>query len=146
MWYQRPLLAFGLSFALLAPAGAYAFDNDDYWQRRSRGYGYGRDRGYGSRVPVIDHVMRDIRAVAARNPLDGGDRRDLYRAAEELRQFQYRLSRGDWKSNHLDDAIDRLKDVAEERHVHPRDRSMLWRDVEILRDLRSSRGLYYGWR
>ena len=124
---------------------AAPFDDGQY---RERGDRYYRDRDDYGRGPAqgsspIDRVYNDVQRVASRARVDHHERDHFERALNELSEFQYRWRDGRFETRHLDRAIDNLKDLARADQVHPRDRSILARDIQILRSFRESRGRAY---
>ena len=142
-----------LAFCLLA--GAQTRPQDPYYPPRDypsygnrdgsgpdrysqpRGYGYGRGQD-----SLVGRVLSDLNRAAARAYVDGHERRHFDEAAGALQDFQARLARGRFDTGKLDKAIDHLRHLAEADRVHGRDRDMLARDVQDLRQFRATRGRY----
>ena len=109
--------------------------DDRYSQQRA--YGYGRNQQF-----LIDRVMTDLNRAAERARLDGHERKHFDEVAGNLQEFEARWARGKFDTGKLDKAIHNLEHLAEANRVHGRDRDMLARDVEDLRQFRASRGRY----
>lgn len=111
------------------------YSGDRYsWQRE---YGYGQNRQL-----LIDRVMTDLNRAAQRAYLDGHERKHFDEVARNLQEFDERWARGRFDSGKLDKAIHNLEHLAEADRVHGRDREILSRDLEDLRNFRASRGRY----
>jgi hypothetical protein len=115
-------------------ASAQGWDRDPYYDSRN---------SY-QRSPV-DRVMADLNRAFERARLDGHERRHFDDAARNLAEFRSRLARGRFDTGNLDRAIDSMKHLADADRVRGRDREMLARDIDELRQLRASRGRY-SWR
>ena len=139
-----------LSRILLVAAMAvpmFAQYNDDWRYRRNDGY-YGRDNygyrdgnyGYGNgrynNYGALSRAMSDLQNVASRARVDGHDRDHINRAFRELNSIQYQQGRVD--RGRLDRVIEDFDHLARADRMHPRDRSILARDVQELRAFRSS--------
>lgn len=118
--------------------------NDDRYPRQR---GYGNDR-YGSNPgSLIERVLSDINMAASNALLDGHEARHFDEAASKLQEFEGRWAQGKFDTGKLDKAIDNLRHLADADRVNPRDRDMLARDIDELRQFRSTRGGYsnYGY-
>ena len=122
------------------------YPDDRYSQQRA--YGYGRNQQF-----LIGRVMTDLNRAAERARLDGHERKHFDEVAGNLQEFETRWARGKFDTGKLDKAIHNLEHLAEADRVHGRDRDILARDVEDLRQFRASRGrydrnpnYYPGWR
>jgi hypothetical protein len=109
---------------------------DDRYSRE-REYGYGRNPQF-----LIDRVMTDLNRAAERARLDGHERNHFDEVAGSLQEFESRWARGRFDTSKLDKAIHALEHLAQADRVRGRDRDMLARDVEDLRQFRASRGRY----
>ena len=106
---------------------------------------YPRDReGYGrNQQSVVDRVMADLNRAASGARLDGHERKHFDDVARNLQEFQFRASRGKFDTGKLDRAISGLDHLAKADRIRGRDRDMLFRDLNDLRQFRATRG---GWR
>ena len=130
------VLALGLA------ANAQTWRQDPYDRSRDR---YDDDRysqqgRYGS--GLIDRVMSDLNRAAERARLDGHEVKHFDEVARNLEEFGSRWARGKFDTGKLDKAIHNLEHLAEADRVRGRDRDMLARDLEDLRQFRASRGRY----
>jgi hypothetical protein len=149
------LLGYGvLAFGLAANAQTWGQDpyyrprQDPYYRNRDgyaddrysqqRAYGYGRNQQF-----LIDRVMADLNRAAERARLDGHERKHFDEVARNLQDFEARWARGKFDTGKLDRAIHSLEHLADADRVRGRDRAMLARDLEDLRQFRASRGRYY---
>ncbi len=108
---------------------------------------YDRYRGYGSyRGDPIDRTLSDLNRAASRAYLDDHERHHFDEVADNLEDFQARLARGKFDTGKLDKAIHNLEHLAQADRVRGGDRDMLSRDLYDLRQFRSTRGYYPGWR
>jgi hypothetical protein len=125
----------------------YTPRNDPYYRNRD-GYAddrYSQERGYGygrNQLSLIDRVMTDLNRAAERARLDDHERNHFNEVAGNLQEFEARWARGKFDTGRLDRAIDSLKHLAEADRVRGRDRDMLARDIEDLRQFRANRGRY----
>jgi hypothetical protein len=106
---------------------------------------YGQPRNYPNsrnRYSLIDRVMSDLNRAASSGYLDGHERKHFDRAADSLRDFQSRWSRGKFDKGKLDKAIENLDHLARADRVRGRDRDALTRDLYDLRQFRATRGGY----
>ncbi len=138
---QRFLIAaagIGLAFALTAGAQVYGgYRGDPYYRGDyDRGYrgGYGED--------IIGQTMADLSRASAYNRREW---KHFDHAQRELGKFQEKWARGHFDSHALDETIDELKHLAYSGRLNPRDREILGRDIEPLREFRASRGYYDGY-
>jgi len=121
------------------PANAQYGNRDPYNAPRNNPYagnreGFGRNQQF-----VVDRVMADLnRAAGAR--LDGHERKHFDDVARNLQEFQLRASRGKFDTGKLDKAIGSLEHLANADRIRGRDRDMLVRDLNDLRQFRASRG------
>lgn len=108
----------------------------------SNGYGYG-----GNQAPLMSRVMGDLSRAAANARLDGHERKHFDEVAQNLQEFEGRWAQGKFDGGKLDKAIRNLEHLVNSDRVRGRDRDMLARDVQDLRQFRSTRGRYsdYGY-
>jgi len=134
----------------------YYGQRDDLYYRNDPNRGYypdqsrsGNDRyGYGrNEDSLIGRVLADLNMAASNARLDGHERRHFDGAARQLEQFEDRWARGKFDSGKLHEAIEDLEHLAKADRVSGRDREILARDLEDLRQFRSTRGRYsnYGY-
>ena len=150
-----------LAFTIAAGAqtrgqGPYYPQRDDPYYRNdpNRGYYpdqglYGNDRyGYGRNGdPLIGRVLADLNMAASNARVDGHERRHFDEAAQKLHEFEGRWAQGKFDTGKLDKAIQNLEHLADADQLRGRDRDMLARDMEDLRQFRATRGRYsnYGY-
>lgn len=124
--------------------GGYNYD-DRYGQGR-----YGNNRfGYGgNQDPLIERVLSDLDRAAANARFDGRERKHFAEAARQLEQFEDRRMRGKFDTGKIHEAIEELDHLVKADRVSWRDREILARDREELRQFSFSRGRYsnYGYR
>lgn len=140
-----------LTVALNAQSWGQRPYSDPYYRndRFNEGRHYGQGGyGYGQNQDLIGRVLYDLNNAARYARLDGHESRHFEQSAEKLQEFQERLDRGRFDTGKLDKVIENLEHLAQADRVHPRDRRMLARDLEDLRQFRASRGYYsgYGYR
>jgi len=126
----------------------YTPRNDPYYRNRDgyaddrysqqRAYGYGRNGQF-----LIDRVMADLNRAAERARLDGHETKHFDEVAGNLQEFEARWARLKFDTDKLDKAIHNLEHLADADRIRGRDRDMLARDLEDLREFRASRGRYY---
>ena len=105
-------------------------------------YGTGR---YGSgRNPesLIGRVLEDVNIAASNARLDRHENKHFEEVVRKLQEFEGRWAQGRFDSGKLDKAIESLEHLANADRVSGRDRDMLGRDMEDLRQFRASRGRY----
>ena len=152
------LLGSSLLMSLVANAqtwgqGPYYQQRDDRYARQrgnypsqggygNNGYGYGRNQD-----PLISRVMGDLSRAAANAHSDGHERKHFDEVAQNLQEFEGRWAQGKFDSGKLNKAIQNLEHLADADRVRGRDRDVLARDVQDLRQFRSTRGRYsdYGY-
>ena len=132
---------------LLLALGAFAQDypryrdDDRYYDRDDRG-GYREGRGY--RGGLIEQVRSDL-GYARSAVYSRGEAKRLDKASEELGEFQRKWNGGRFDRHELDDSIAAIQRVVDHNGLDERARSMLWNDVQRLRDFRAQydgRGYY----
>jgi hypothetical protein len=126
-------------------------NRDGYYDDRysqQRGYPnqgrYGNDRyGYGrNQDSLIERVLADLNIAEANARLDGHERKHFGEAARQLEQFEDRRARGKFDSGKIHEAIEELEHLVRSDRVNRRDREILARDMEDLRQFRYSRDRY----
>jgi len=138
---QSFLLGSFVMFSTLAPAQIYGGGpygdprrDDPYYGGRYGRYG----RGTNS---VIDRVRYDLSDAARANVyLDNHERKHFDTAQRELDKFEQRWTQGRFDTGPLDKAITSMQHLANSDQMSRRDRSMLARDLNALRDFRANRG------
>ena len=105
---------------------------------------YGNDRsGYGrNQGSLIGRIRSDLNRAASNGRLDGHERKHFDEAARKLQDFEGRWAQGRFDTGKLDGAIENLNHLANADRVNRRDRQMLARDVEELRQFRAGRGRF----
>ena len=132
---------------LLTGLSAYA---QDYGGYRDEGRYHDRDgRGYARRdgAGLIDQVRSDLN-YAQSGVYSRGEAKRLGKAREELWEFERKYDAGRFDRHELDDSIAAIQKVIDHDGLDERARSMLWNDVQRLREFRANyegRG-YYGYR
>ena len=146
---MRNLMIRGLAGGsmLLLALGAYAQDypryrgDDRYYDRDDRG---GYREGRGNRGGLIEQVRSDL-SYAQSAVYSRGEAKRLSKANEELWEFQRKFNAGRFDRHELDDSIAAIQKVIDHSGLDERARSMLWNDVQRLRDFRAQndgRGYY----
>lgn len=130
------------------------YNNDDRYSQQ-RGYypdqgRYGYDRyGYGGNPgPLIGRVLADLDRAGENARFDGHERKHFEKAARQLEQFEDRRRQGKFDNGKIHAAIGELDHLVRADRVNRRDRQILARDREDLRQFSFSRGRYsnYGYR
>ena len=96
---------------------------------------YNPDRRYGAtpRGEVFERAQFDLSRAAEHSY----DRRRIEKAQREIADFQRRLSFGRFSRRDLDRAIGATDDVVRRGSIAPRDRDILFRDLEGMRAFRA---------
>ncbi len=116
----------------------------DPYYRGDRGYG---DRyGYESRGSLIGQVLSDLDRIGSNAWVDNHERDHFYEASRKLQEFESRWSQGNFDKGKLDKAIENIQHLANADQLRGRDRDILYRDLTALRQFRSTRGQYGGYR
>ena len=122
--------------------------NDDRYSRQRRDnpsdrymYEDGNDhrRDHNS---LIGRVLTNLDNAAANAWLDGHERKHFEKAAKSLQAFEYRRAQGKFDRGKLDEAIQSLEHLANADRISDRDRDLLARDIQNLRQFRTSGGRY----
>jgi hypothetical protein len=123
-----------LFMALAAHAqDRYYRDDDRYYDRDNRGY---RREGPNNRGGLIEQVRSDLR-YAQSSVYSRGEAKRLDKAREELGEFERKWNAGRFDRHELDDSISALQKVVDHNGLDERGRSILWNDVQRLRDFRA---------
>jgi hypothetical protein len=131
----------------LALVGILAFGGMTQAQNRNGGF---RDDGYrdddrfdrdrrGDRYDVIDRTQADLNRLS-RIRLDSRDFSRVNDLNRNLQQFEARMSRGQFDKDRLDHIIETLQHLADSHRLPQNARSMLYADVQDLRQFRANRG------
>ena len=137
---MKRLLCIGYGvLALGLAANAQTWGQDPRYTPRNDPY-YRNGRNQQS---PINRVMIDLNRAADRARLDGHEAKHFDEVARNLREFEDRWARGKFDTGKLDRAINSLQHLAEADRVRGRDRDMLDRDLQDLRQFRASRGRYF---
>jgi hypothetical protein len=99
---------------------------------------YGRDDREQYGPNPVDRALMDL--DRARPGARGHERDHFNQARRDLEIFRDHWARHDFDKDRLDGAIENLQSLADSRHLHPRDREILGRDADALRDFRRNRG------
>jgi hypothetical protein len=87
---------------------------------------------------LIDRVHDDLgRAYQVWN-FSSGDRKRLDHAEHDLRDFANKWARGRFDKGELDEAISGVHHVVDHNQMPPREREVLYRDLEQLRGMREA--------
>jgi len=137
----RSLAAGGLVFmAVAAHAQDYGrYRDDDRYRDRDDRRSYGRDRG-----DLIGQVQSDL-SYAQSSAYSRGEAKRLEKARNELWEFQRKWNAGRFDRHELDDSIAAIQKVVDHNGLDERGRSVLWNDLERLREFRAQyqdRGYY----
>ncbi len=88
---------------------------------------------------AINRVHADLnRAYEGGWRINGGDRKRLDHAEHELREFANKWNRGRFDKGELDDAISAIHHVADHNRMGEGRRDELFRDLDMLRDMREA--------
>jgi non-ribosomal peptide synthetase component F len=93
---------------------------------------------------LIRSVQSDLSRAASRGYMSGRERSRLDQALRNLADFDRDLSRGRFDRHDLDRAIDHVNDVVKSNRIDPREREILYADLNRLRDFRASGGFSGG--
>ena len=104
---------------------------------------YSQDGRYGNARSLVAHVQNDLRRAEHFTPPNGKEKERYFNAQHHLSQFDRELARGRFDKDKLDQAIDDVKNVVENKTLSPRDRDVLSGDLRDLRELRRTRGASY---
>src|SRR5579859_408770 len=104
------------------------YDRDDRGYRREEPY----NRGGGS---LVDRVQSDLR-YADSDAYSRGERKRIDNARKELYEFQRAWSTGRFNRHELDDSIAAVQKVVDHNALGERARSVLWDDLQRLRQFR----------
>ncbi len=156
------VLLFGSGILTLSLA-AQAQSRDPYYSQRDGPYQNGPNRGdyndgrysqqrsypdqgrYGNvygQGSLVGRVLSDLDRAARNAYLDGHERKHFDEAARKLQEFEERWAQGRFDNGKLDKAIENLNHLADADRVSGRDREMLARDIQDLRQFRSTGGRY----
>ncbi len=124
-----------LTSAVALLAGCAGAQYRDPYYRGPRPDGY-------SRGGLIGRVLSDLDSARSYARLDRHERGHFEHARRDLLVFQDHYARGRFDKDRLDGAIENIHHLVDSDQVHPRNRRLLARDVESLRDFRASRGGY----
>lgn len=128
------------------------YNNDDRYSRQGGYYPdqgrYGNDRyGYGgNQNALIGRVLSDLDRAAGDARFDDRERKHFDEAARQLEQFQDRWMQGKFDKGKIHEAIEELDHLVNSDRVSRRDRQILARDREELRQFSSARGRYPDYR
>jgi hypothetical protein len=128
--------------ALLTVGAAQAQYRDRYGNQNPYGnrgdnrYGNG-GYGYNYGGNLVPRVLSDLDRAASARYADKHERKHFDQARKDLLRFQENGARGKFDRDRLDGAIDHLSHLANSDRLHPRDRQMLARDMQDLREFRS---------
>jgi hypothetical protein len=90
----------------------------------------------------FQHVREDLEQVAAATPPFGRDQARLARTKFELDELQQKLGRGFYDERELDEVTQALQEVVNSNRLNGRDRDVLARDLDRLRDFRARHEQY----
>jgi hypothetical protein len=107
-------------------------------------YRDGRAGYHEDGIGLIRSVQSDLSRAASHGYMSGRERSRLDQALRNLSDFDRDLSRGRFDRHDLDRAIDHIKDVVSHNRIDPRERDILYADLNRLRDFRASGGFSNG--
>jgi hypothetical protein len=131
----RKALLIGSAVALLAGCAGAQY-RDPYYR------GPQRDGYYARGGDLVSRVVSDLDRARSYARVDHHERGHFDNARRDLLVFQDHYARGKFDKDRLDGAIDNIHHLIDSDQVNPRDRQMLSRDINALRDYRASRGAY----
>ncbi|MEO8098073.1 MAG: hypothetical protein ABI811_10260 [Acidobacteriota bacterium] len=134
-----------LSLSLVASAqnrGQGPYDNRNQQRVPYPDQGrYGNDPRYGgNQNSLIRQVLADLNMTASNARVDGHEAKHFNEAARALQDFENRAAQGKFDTGKLDKAIKNLQHLANADQLRGRDRDILARDEQNLRQFRSTRG------
>jgi two-component SAPR family response regulator len=97
---------------------------------------YRDDRGYNRGGSLIEQVQGDL-SYAQSAVYSRSERKRLDNARKELWEFQRAWSAGRFNHHELNDSIAAIQKVVDHRGLDERARSVLWNDLERLREFRA---------
>src|SRR5712664_35055 len=112
--------------------GPYYPQRDDPYYRNDPNRGYYPDQGRNG-DPLIERVLADLNMAASNARVDGHERRHFDEAAQKLQEFEGRWAQGKFDTGKLDKAIQNLEHLADADQLRGRDRDILARDMQDLR-------------
>ncbi len=128
--------AFGLLWTGSAGAQWRYYDRGDLDRQRTEPY---------ARGDAVDRALRDLDRARSYRFTDHHERKHFDQARKDLIRFQDNWARGKFDRGRLDGAIGNIQHLVNADRVHPRDREMLARDLNDLRELRARGGVYRGY-
>jgi hypothetical protein len=110
-------------------------DDDRYYDRDDRGYRREApySRGGGS---LIERVQSDLR-YAQSEVYSRSEQKRLDNARKELWEFERKWNTGRFDRHELDDSIAAIQKVVDHNALRERGRSILWDDLQRLRQFRA---------
>jgi hypothetical protein len=130
--------------AFLAGGIAHAQYRDRYGNSSPYSRGPYSDRGRYD--DVVGRALSDLNRAGSIRFADKHERRHFEDARKDLFRFEENRRRGRFDRDRLDGAIDHLNHLVRSPQLHPRDREMLARNMDALRDFRARGGYYDGRR
>ncbi len=111
------------------------YRDDDRYDRDDRGYRREEPYHRGG-ASVIDRVQSDLR-YADSDAYSRGERKRIDNARKELWEFERAWNAGRFDRHELDDSIAALQKVVDHNSLGDRARSILWDDLQRLREFRT---------
>ena len=102
-----------------------------------------QDSLYSNARALVERVQTDLRHAARLSRDREKERERIDNAQHHLSEFDRELARNKFDKDKLDDSINDVKNVVENNTLDPRDRDILTRDLQELRNLRQTRGAGY---
>jgi hypothetical protein len=101
--------------------------------------------GYRRPSP-IEQTLGDLDRVRNHAYADRHQIKHLDQARKDLLRFEDNWRRGKFDRDRLDSSIDHLNRIASSPQVNPRERDLLYHDVQALRNFRATNGSSFGYR
>ncbi|MGA2183145.1 MAG: hypothetical protein ABSH47_08960 [Bryobacteraceae bacterium] len=99
-----------------------------------------QEGAYSDARQLVQRVQQDLHHVMHRGTRTDKERERIEAAQKHLSDFDRNLSNNKFAKDRLDEAIDDVKNVADNNTLEARDRDALNADVNDLRQLREVRG------
>jgi hypothetical protein len=135
---KRILFGTAILTGMAMLSGTYAFAQapDEEYHREQRGDAYWANR-------LFDRVRADLDHVQAMVPTFSGEQFGLAKAKRDLNELQANAAAGRFDDRNLDEVINALQRVENDRNLSERDRTMITDDMSRLRQYRERHERYY---
>jgi hypothetical protein len=114
-------------------------DRDDDTYHRDRDDWFRRENW---RSRFFERIRQDVEHVQSITFPGTGDEHRVSRTLHELDELQGKLEAGRYDQGELDDVIAALQRVVHDNRLSPRDRDLLWDDLDRLREFRARHSDY----